>query len=64
MGQGRSSHFDDTWDADVCDDERETMKGSQKPKKLQKKRPQTTLKQRRVKKREVAKQRRSDSGSV
>jgi hypothetical protein len=40
------------------------MKGSQKPKKLQKKRPQTTLKQRRVKKREVAKERRSDAGSV
>jgi hypothetical protein len=38
-----------------------TMKGSQKPKKLQKKRPQTTLKQRRVKKREAAKENRSSS---
>jgi hypothetical protein len=35
--------------------ERELMKGSQKPKKLAKKQPQKTLKQRRAEKREAAK---------
>lgn len=35
--------------------EREPMKGSQKPKKLGKKQPQKTLKQRRAEKREAAK---------
>jgi len=45
----------------VLDNERKKMKGSQKPKKLQKKRAQTTLKQRRVKKREAAKENRPSS---